>query len=206
MRDLVIIPTFSRPEMLRHCLEHMMAVPDIGDFDLAVFVDDHTMRPPPLAEIGQVMARFPGVQAVKRAANPYRGNSCNVMTAYAQAYQEGRERAFLVEDDVMIEPDFFRWHLEAQKEKPFCSIGISRTGITRTTEMYASLGVCFGRESLGLIVPHAVPEYFRNMAQYCGKTFRGGPNVGTEQDGLILRVMKHAKGTATSPTLRQQGT
>lgn len=196
MRDLVIIPTFSRPEMLQHCLEHLMAVPEIGDYDRAVFVDNHTMRPPPWEEIKQVMVRFPDVVVVARPPNPYRGNSCNVMTAYQQVREEGRERVFLVEDDVMVSPDFFRWHLETQREKPFCSIGVSRPGVTRTTEMYASLGVCFSRESLGLIVPHAVPEYFRNMNQYCGKHFRGGPNVGTEQDGLILRIMKQAKGLA----------
>jgi len=196
MRDLVIIPTFSRPEMLQHCLEHLMAVPEIGDFDRAVFVDNHIMRPPPLAEIAIVLGKFSEVTMSLRPPNPYRGNSSNIMLAYAGAFEEGRERVFLVEDDVMVEPGFFRWHLETQREKLFCSIGISRPGVARTTEMYASLGVCFSRESLGLIVPHAVPEYFRNMNQYCAKHFRGGPNVGTEQDGLILRIMKQAKGTA----------
>lgn len=199
VRDLVAIPTYSRPEMLWHCLEHLAACPEAaaGDLDLVVFVDNHVHRPPPLEEIGQVLPRFPGVAVVARAPHAYRGNSFNVMKAYEQGLAEGRERVFLVEDDVMVEPDFFRWHREVQEaEQLFCSIGISRPGVTITTEMFASLGVCFRRGPLELVVGHANVAYFSNMNHYCQRTFRAGPNVGTEQDGLILRVMKQAKGTA----------
>lgn len=199
MRDLVIIPTYSRPEMLWHCLEHLLRCPEAaaGEVELVVFVDHHIGRPPALADIDHVMRKFPGIAVVQRASHAYRGNSFNVMTAYKQAWEEGRERAYLVEDDVMVQPDFFRWHREVEAEEElFCSIGIARPGVTTSTEMYASLGVCFRREPLALIVQHAVPAYFANMNDYCQREFRQGPAVGTEQDGLILRIMKQAKGTA----------
>lgn len=194
MRDLVIVPTFSRPEMLWHCLEHLSACPEViaGELDLVVAVDDHIGRPPPLEEIKSVVRRFPLVGMVKRDPHRYRGNSFNVLTAYEEAWKEERERVFLVEDDVMVEPDFFRWHLEVQAgELPFCSIGVARRG-----PGYCSLGVCFRREPLTLVVQHAVSAYFANMAYYCQANFHDGRNLGTEQDGLILRIMLKAKATA----------
>lgn len=193
MRNLAIIPTYSRPEMLWHCLERLSACREIssGELDIVVAVDNHIGRPPPSEEIEWVVRRFPGVGLVKRDPHRYRGNSFNVLTAYEEAWKEERERVFLVEDDVMVEPDFFRWHGEAQQDVPFCSIGVSRRG-----PGYCSLGVCFRREPLTLVVQHAVSAYFANMDYYCQTNFREGQGLGAEQDGLIARVMLKAKATA----------
>lgn len=203
MKDIVIIPAYDRSEMLWNCLERLSACSEIFGMQVRVTVDCHQGKCNPVEEIREVIVKFPELKIVTTVMDPhsYRGNSFNVLSAYRRAVEAGAPFVFMVEDDVMVEPDFFCWHYEAQASKPFCSVGVenTRSGKLKTTEDFASLGVCFSCETLTHIIKHGVTNYFSNTGRYCQDKFGIVPGEHTEQDGLILRIMRSLGGTAIFP-------
>lgn len=202
MRDIVLIPTFSRPEMLWHCLEHLSVAESIADYEVRVLLDFHRDRkPPPAAEVEQVVARFPIVtKLIRRDPHSFHGNSYNVLQGYKEAL--AAEHVYLVEDDVLVEPDFFLWHRQQQGNGAFCSVAVrnERSGLLKSDRDYASLGVCFPRASVQHIVKHARSDYYRDQQGYIARTFDGRfGNEFHEQDGLILRVMGSIGGYSIWP-------
>jgi hypothetical protein len=204
-RDILIIPTYSRPEMLWACLEHVAKCAEAQDLDIRIAVDAHLGQPmPPLHEISEVVGLFPqlSLKLQVRGAHPYHGNSYNVMESYKDAADQRPLFCFMLEDDVMPEPDFFAWHYRAQRNKVFCSVGVqnTRSGAVVSASDYASLGVCFPYDSLKLVAAHARHEYYSDMRGYCVRTF--GPEFAkedVEQDGLILRIMGAHNGLSVWP-------
>jgi hypothetical protein len=214
MKDIVIIPTYSRPEMLWLCLEHLAKCPEISGMDVRIYVDAHdaVRTAPPVPEINEVLARFPHLPLTVnwRTRHRYDGNTFNVMTAYAEAHTTDAEFVYLVEDDVMVRPDFFAWHRGAQAAGQwFCSIAsrfLKQGGRLHddgyiVDNRYASIGVCFKRENLAPIVEHAHQHYFGNMSGYLNTVFKDGrADQFTEQDGLITRVMERGRLLSIWPT------
>jgi len=117
---------------------------------------------------------------------------------------------FMVEEDVMVARDFFRWHQAAHAAEPelFCSLSTRNHNRTvtvsedprsyyLTTLDYCSLGVAMRRSVIDdLIAPHVRRAYFERPAEYCRQHFpysRVGAQF-VEQDGLIRRVQE-AEGT-----------
>jgi hypothetical protein len=212
VRDIVLIPTFSRPEMLWFCLERLERCSETRDLDLRVYVDAHDAirTGPPTAEIADVLSRFTHLPLTVtwRERHPHQGNSYNVMMAYKEAYESQAEHVYLVEDDVMVYENFFAWHKEAQQSGDwFCSVAsrFLKQGGRRIEDAqwgrefiadhrYASIGVCFKREKLAHIVEHANQHYFQHMNSYINTVFRDGrADQFTEQDGLIERIMLQNK-------------
>lgn len=213
MKDVVIIPTYSRPELLWLCLEYLSKCPGIGGMDVRVYVDAHdaVRTAPPVPEINEVLARFRhlSLTVTWRERHRYDGNTFNVMTAYAEVYATDAEFVYLVEDDVMVQPDFFAWHRAAQASGDwFCSIAsrfLKQGGRLHdgyiVDHRYASIGVCFKRANLSTIVKHAHQYYFGNMGGYLNTVFKDGrADQFTEQDGLIERIMERGRLLSIWPT------
>jgi hypothetical protein len=205
-KDILIIPTYSRPEMLWICLERIARCPDAAKLDIRVCVDSHEGFQSPIQDIATVVAKFPTLQIdiIIRPTHNYSGNSYNVLTAYREAYETDAKYVFMVEDDIMVSKDFFEWHYYIQKLFPdcFCSIGTMNqrhsapnadveNGYYKNYMDYASWGVCFERGILSHIIRHAIPDYFSHMEYYIRRHLFGFgfDNEYCEQDGLILRVM-----------------
>lgn len=187
MQDIVILPTYDRPEMLWLCLEYLSKCPDTRWTQIRIYVDAHIGEKPPRDEIEEVLEKFPrlSIQIGFRHPHQYPGNSYNLMMAYKDAYHSEAERVYLVEDDVLIHPEFFRWHRMMHTGQMLgCSIAVQNPG----HGAYASLGVCFKREMLHLILPHCRPAYFQNMRNYCKAVFAPS-KFDCEQDGLWARVL-----------------
>lgn len=189
MQDLVLVPTFDRPEMLWLCLEHLAQCPTVKDVQIRVVVDAHIGQPPPnKAEIEAVLEKFPqlSLQVGYRTPHQFHGNSYNLLMAYQDAYHTEAEFVYLVEDDVMVHPLFFAWHrLQHQDPELGCSIAVVKEP---QYGVYASLGVCFRRERLKMIVPHCRVGYFQNMREYCRVHF-SRMKSDCEQDGLFCRLL-----------------
>lgn len=206
-QDIVILPTYDRPEMLWFCLEHLAASPDIQSVQIRVMVDAHIGQPPPpKADIKAVVEKFPqlSIQIGFRPSHPYHGNSFNVLMAYKDAYETQAEYVYLVEDDVMVHPLFFGWHRhQHENDKEIgASIGVVKEPFH---SHYASWGVCFKRETLSLILPHCKAAYFQNMTGYCRARFLPS-KVHCEQDGLFCRVLaRHTVVYATTPLAQHVG-
>lgn len=211
-RDIVIVPAYFRPEYLHLCLYNIFNCRESLNKDIWIYhdqkFDDLKKFAAEFTEIEEVMAywkrgfgnRF---RAVMRPENGFYGNSYNVLGAYQKAFETDAQFVYLIEDDVFITPDFFRWHEAVQKEvDPFCSVagqcdrnpdktGESAGGYFESSE-YASLGVCWKREKLEPVIEHAQVDYFHNPTPYVLKHFPK-TNLGLkmmEQDGLVQRVME----------------
>lgn len=189
MQDVVIIPTYDRPEMLWLCLEYLARTPEGRTMSIRVVVDAHIGQPPPSRkEIDTVLEKFPqlSLQVGYRQPHSFHGNSYNVLMAFKEAHEMNAGYVYLVEDDVLIHPDFFLWHrwMHSSNQGIGCSIAVKNPG----HGAYASLGVCFRRERLAMMLPHCRTAYFQNMRDYCHAHFPPSP-FDCEQDGLWARVL-----------------
>jgi len=213
-KDVCIVPTFQRPEFLWLCLEHLEKCEGIGDLRVVVAVDNHRGRPydPQVVKLAQAFSERLPISAMVRQPHGYLGNSYNVMTAFQEAIEAGARYVFLVEDDVMVLPDFFRWHYAVHAIEPglFASVAslnkhlaeAPRTGDPAayyTAKDYASIGVCLPAPAVRLLHEHTKPAYFGALVKYMQRRFPGNPwgDTWAEQDGLMLRVMaEHGLRTA----------
>jgi hypothetical protein len=212
-RHIVLVPAYFRPEFLHLCLENLYACPEMLNQDVWVCQDVKHGDPEKFAEemreteiVLEYWKRGFGnrLRAIRRPENGFYGNSYNVLSAYAKAYETDAKYIYLVEEDVFVMPDFFRWHEAVQESTDFfCTIAGKSDcnqiqfngelgGAYFGSEHYRSLGVCWKRENLQQVVQHNQFEYFHNPTPYVLKHFPGSQLGLTmlEQDGLIERVMQ----------------
>ena len=222
MKDLVLIPTYTRPEYLYLCLEYL-ANSERTSSEKEFWIcqdfrqnDDHRYRMI-FNWTNEVIERFRGPLNIQKfTTNPhvYEGNTFNVLESYRRAISTDARYIYLVEDDVLVRPDFFRWHEAAQEVEPetMCSIAYrcsrnheARTDVTdpeayfTTARDYASIGVCWKKENLLPVVEHATHAYYANLDGYMLKTFPGNrfADCFCEQDGLIMRLLWQQKAFTT---------
>lgn len=209
MNELVLVPTFHRPEHLFYCLSMIRAFePKIP---IAVFPDRGTYYD---EDFKMVMQSFDdgNTQAIYVPFHKYHGNSYSVMEAYRWAFNQVSELTYLIEDDVIVHPDFFTWTREVHEECPdiFGTLGWVFNRHAPITEdwlfqpWFYSVGVCFKRKKLELIVKHATPLYFQDMMGYIEERFKGSPlnsphNIHHfEQDGAIQRILDEDRSQTVS--------
>ncbi|MGB8834128.1 MAG: hypothetical protein WCC95_18400 [Candidatus Sulfotelmatobacter sp.] len=181
MRDVVLVPCYERPEFTRLCLQYLSRARGIEDKEVCLFIDNHKGKD--FSEIFE--AQQPNLQlaadlfpnryfASCQQAHASYGNSRNVVDALKFGYNIGAERVYLVEDDILVAPDFFSWH-EAVLEEPnvfvSCSTALSKSAhfqINGPQAMdetyqdsaayylaegpYSSHAVAFKRDNLGLLL------------------------------------------------------
>ena len=211
MRDIVLVTTFFRPEFLWITLSAIAASDGGRDKDVWV-VQDHHIDPKrcdaahvqQIHENAEIVAefcnKFQTFRWIDRLATNYAGNSYSCLEAYKEAYGTDARFVYLIEDDILIEKDFFRWHEAAQAQGDyFCSIGWDKPeagsnpspeAYTETSSGYTSWGVCWRREKLAEVVHHCRPEYYRSMEAYVHKLYPCMPWGCAEQDGLISGIVK----------------
>lgn len=206
-RDVCIVPTYQRPEFLHLCLEHIAKCPEAKNLRIVLSVDNHLGRPyDPLvkAVAHRFRERLPITVSV-RSPHRYHGNTYNVLTAYREAADRGARLIFLVEDDVMVLPDFFRWHYTIHEREPnlFSSVAAIPKHLRAwpqstdakayfTANDYASIGVCLPARSVEIFREHIRPEYFASMVGYVARNFPDidHPSMYAEQDGMIYRLVR----------------
>jgi hypothetical protein len=120
MNDVVVIPTFDRPEFLWTCLENIWNnVRGIIGKYILISEDVHADKPKDfttqmemLATIREWQNKFADLFHY-RATPPHTtyGNSYNVLSALQQAANiSDGGKIYLIEDDVLVTPDFFEWN------------------------------------------------------------------------------------------------
>lgn len=122
----------------------------------------------------------------------------NILESLKHGYQTGADYVFLIEEDVMVYPDFFDWHLSTQNSGDYfasCGRLIERYG----RDYYTNPGSCFNRKSLGLLVPHICVSYFAGRKAYLEENFPVWPEASDLDDGLIRRVIKKHDGKLIFP-------
>jgi hypothetical protein len=214
--DLIIIPTFDRPEFLWLCLENLCEIFKDSQNIPVIWVceDIHADKPKNFTTEMEMLVVHREFQ--QKLAYDYRvtkphttyGNSYNVLNALLTASIYDYRYVYLVEDDVLVAPDFFAWNEAAQsKFKPWAScagrinhsLNFERNGreaidetsrdvnmCRRSVTAYHSWATCFPGSSLNEITAIATTDY---------DTF--GP--GLEQDILIQRFIRRTGKTTIWP-------
>jgi len=205
--DICIIPCFDRPEFVMCCVEKLLRCPEAANVRILFAVDDHTELHPH-AEIAHAigMVSRPQDIVIRKGPTPWRGNSANVLGALKMAATLAGEYVFIVEDDVIVADDFFRWSYAVHRqEEPFASVAVRNTNGGAPAQCpndatafylsqrdYSSLGVCLPLSSVDEIIKHALPEYYSNPVGYCMAMFPHSRlnRIHAEQDGLIRRIIE----------------
>lgn len=233
MTDLVLVPTFSRPEYLTLCLEHLALADGGRDKRVWISHDRHVNDFPGVAKeveitktvIAKFQSAFAELRFTVRTPHPYIGNPCNFLELYKEAYaQQDVRYVYLVEDDVLVGADFFRWHEAVQlrgllRNPYFCTVGwhcirnakvpksMDPLGIIESTRDFSSIGVCWQRENLAALIAHATPKFYCDMRNYLAGAFPGNlipAGQWTEQAGVITRLLHQTKNRWVAwPTLRR---
>jgi hypothetical protein len=226
-RDIVLVTTFFRPEYLWCCLEAISRADGGKDKEVWVAHDHHVGSEQQYAVECKDNAAvadyfrdlFAGFRWIDRTPHAYDGNSYNCLELYKEAYGTDARFVYLIEDDILVERDFFRWHEAVQAaDDYFASIGRLHTmhperyktsddpaEYVESADEYTSWGVCWKREKLESLMEHCQPEYYRNMTGYIARRFPNSKlnSTWTEQDGLIRRVLMEKKGLTASPCLKR---
>lgn len=204
-RDVVLIPAWRRPEFLWHCLENLKLADHAAEHHY-VFRFDQGHSP----ELFQVIDKFPFSHEVCiTQRTPYRlaKQSYSLLTGYSIAAQRaGRPYAmvYMVEEDVMVARDFFRWHRAVHAGNPslWCSIAVKNPNrkvdlhgehgdYYLTKDDYCSLGVCYrARVLTDLVAPEVTAKYYSDPINEIKRRFPNSPfgDAFAEQDGLIRRL------------------
>jgi hypothetical protein len=216
--DLVLVPSNYRPEFLALCLEHLAKSDGGAEKEVWVSQDRHfaeEYKQNLLSEVREVVDKsaysFHRIRLIVRHPHNFIGNVYNFMELYKEAYAQPDIRyVYLVEDDVMVGKDFFRWHEAVQQRDSsyFCSVGwhcirnnkvkasTNPHAIVESAKDFSSIGVCWRREKLHRIVVHAKAEYYLNHTEYLKKAFPTSLipwSKWTEQAGLVMRVLLETK-------------
>jgi hypothetical protein len=206
-RDIVVLPCWRRPEFLWHCLDNISRAE--GSADLTVMLRPDTGFSTDNLEIARSFADRLQIEISHATPAPYKRTkqSANVLLGYLHAAASAKQYVFLIEEDVMVGRDFFRWHREVQSAVAnplFCSIGTRNPNRTLTlpddvTAYYlssgdfCSIGVCFDKEILQeKVAPHVNMTYMAKPKKYIRRHFKNS-RIGlgfVEQDGLIRRIQE----------------
>ena len=211
MPDRVLVTTYNRPAYLKLCLEYLSRAEGIADKEIFIYAD-RGLSGQSLMEMCDVVREFPQleIKTFIRPQHNYQGNSYNTLEAYKEAYYSDAKFVYLVEDDVLVQPDFFRWHEAVQAQGDYlCSVAYrcSRNPLVRKDIVdstlyfesscdYASIGVAWRREKLAPIIEHAHEEYYSDLSGYLARNFPKNRFSGgyAEQDGLIMRILGATNG------------
>jgi hypothetical protein len=206
-RDIVLVPCWRRPEMLWHCLENLCNADGIESKHV-VIRPDSGYDPDILTVIRSFAARLPSHEIQPSPRCPYRRTklSANILLGYLQAAASARRYVYLVEEDIMIGRDFFRWHgaVHAQRSGLFCSVAVRNhnrqietpndpDGYYLSSGDYCSWGVCFDRSVVeALIAPHVNLGYLARPKRYLRRHFqRSHVSLGyVEQASLLRRIQE----------------
>jgi len=224
-QDVVLVTTFYRPEYLWTVLQALADADGGADKEVWVAHDHHHNegnRDAARSENEQIAAHFKDVFAkfrwIDRETHSYEGNSYNCLELYKEAHGSDFRFVYLVEDDIVVEKDFFRWHEAVQAKGDYlCSVGRLQTtrpdliksddpsAYVESGSDYTSWGSCWRREKLSFLMEHCQGFYYRNMTGYIINRFPDSSlgHIWTEQDGLIRRVLMEGKHLTASPCVKR---
>lgn len=191
---IVVMPTLRRPEFLALSLEKLSQTPQSDQLDVRIYLDWS-----PNSRIDEVeYARdtyFSTAEIFQAKEHAKVLSGCwNILNALKAGYEADADLVFLVEEDVMVKPEFFQWHLSRHANNDyFVTCGRHLKGFP--FDFYSNPGTCYSRAALDLIVPHINDDFFRDTAAYLNKTFPSMIGMdGTLDDGLIRKVQRSVNG------------
>jgi hypothetical protein len=206
-RDIVLMPCWRRPEMLWHCIDNLCKADGIDAMHV-IFRPDSGFDPDNVAVIHEFADRLPSYEIQPAPRCPYRRTklSANILLGYMRAAALTHRYVYLIEEDIMVGRDFFRWHaaVHSQRQGLFCSIAVRNhnrqvdtpddpDGYYLTSGDYCSWGVCFDRAVITeMVAPHVNLDYLSHPKRYLRRHFVGSQvSLGyVEQASLMRRIQE----------------
>ena len=197
-KSMIVMPTLRRPEMLALSLERIAQADNRPD-DIRIFVDHTTNEV--LDEMDYVRDRYyPTAQIFHAGEHTYAPSGCyNILHALKDGYETGAEFVFMIEEDCMVFPDFFKWAYQAQNDNPDCFATCGRLRPEYRNDFYTNPGACFRHDALGFVTPHITNEFFNDRRGYMDATFGEFPEESDLDDGLIRRVIRQQDSRVVYP-------
>ena len=186
-KEVVVIPTFRRPELLALCLEKLAQSRDCPE---VLICADHGSNMDDIEYCRDTRLPFAHILEAKPHVSVPSG-TWNILNAINEGGKVADE-VYLVEEDVMVFPGFFEGH-SLNNSDVSCGRRVPRY------EWYTNPGTCFRRPLLDVLAPHVCDEYFADTAAYCKKHFRQMEFSSTLDDGLIRRVIANHRLTFSFP-------
>lgn len=216
MKDIVVMPGHTRPEMFKVWTELVQKANGAGDL-FYLFCLDYGYD----ARYDSLIDDFPfecGVIRMPKSNLTLGKQSQNVLNGMVCAAQNTGNLVYYVEEDIFIGVDFFYFHQEVHRQQKdiFCSVGTKANDTKYRTDGFAShyyltkepdyqsWGSCFKKDViLDLIYPHFNDAYLTDPTGYCVYNFPNSciGNRFTEQDGLIKRILEIKKMIVAYPCL-----
>ena len=208
MRELVIVPTFDRPEYLWNTLENLYNCPSC-DADIWVCEDIHADKPKHfttqmemLATIREWEKKFNSrFRYFAMAPHTTYGNSYCVLMNLAHASTMSYDHVHLIEDDVMVTDDYFWWADEVMQQfSPWVacagrlnrSLNFAMNGPEAIDETVKDTRACHK----SITAYNSWATCFSKEALYTISTMAGGfefARPGREQDIAIQDMLRRNK-------------
>jgi hypothetical protein len=209
-RDIVLVPCWRRAEMLWHCLDNLCNADGVESLHI-IIRPDSGFDPDILAVVRSFAARLPSHEIQPTPRCPYRRTklSANILLGYLQAAARARKYVYLIEEDIMVGRDFFRWHaaVQAQQSQLFCSIAVRNHNrhvetpddpdcYYLTSGDYCSWGVCFNADVIRQrIAPHVNLDYLSRPKRYLRRHFAHSQvSLGYVEQASLLRRIQESGG------------
>lgn len=187
MKDIVIVLAYWRPNYLPRCFECLFNCPDISNKEIWFFQDTREClsdwRKPLLQQVFNIAKSWSPSRLVQRNAHdfcmrsdddPLKRHACsfNSFWALREAYESGAKYVYLVADDVLVTPDFFKWHEAVQNDGDYFSTVAERafrqyvpqakpfdlSAYYRSPVNTMDGGICWKNDNLKLVVDYPNTE------------------------------------------------
>jgi len=198
MASVVVMPVCHRPELLALALEKLDQARKPENLDVRIYADTSA----DLESIECVRdVYYP--EALIFQANPHiqAPSGCwNILNAIKSGYRTGADYIFLIEEDVLIKPDFFTFHLSQTDCLASCGRK-DRRHYLLYPDLYTNPGSCLHRELVEQLIPHICDDYFTRLREYMDEHFGSWDTQSHLDDGLIRRVIRQMGGRAVYPDI-----
>lgn len=183
MDDIVAIPTCKRPELLALCLLRLSGAKDCPE--VHIYADTSAN----IEEIGYVRDKYLPTATILHAKPHLKAPSgCwNILNSIKDAARFADD-VYLVEEDVMVYPNFFLWH-RAQTTAVSCGRK-DKFFYPLFPGAYTNPGSCIRRAALDLLIPHINDDYFTRLRDYLDEHFDKIDRWSSLDDGLVRRIVK----------------
>lgn len=125
----------------------------------------------------------------------------NILNSLKAGYETSADFIYLVEEDVMVYPNFFQAHREMQAAGDYFVTCGRRCG-HMPIDFYSNPGTCYRREKFASVIPHINMQYFADPSGYLKHHFSNLDHAGSIlDDGLIRRVQYSLREKAFCPEI-----
>ena len=198
--NVVVIPTAHRPEFLALALEYLFLIPNCPK--IIISADYVPEKRDEILHVYDTYAPVDSDLIFQSEHIPVHSGTWNILQSIKLGYNTGAENVFLVEEDVMVFPNWLDWHLAQMATGEYvASCGRLRASTLKYLgQTYTNPGSCLSRKLLDQLVPHINDIYFEGTGLYCEKVFGQASWAGSSlDDGLIRAVIAGMGGKVAYP-------